>query len=166
MMVTDRSPELAELDPAAWTEDEIQFWAGDAEDAHRNAQLDAQRERDQARERGDYPPAEPGNVAMLDRAAQSLEQTGITVLARGWTCADGILDLVGAAPCLGARTPLYAYRVVPAGTPAMTGPEVRRCRRLALRWMAAHGRIMYSRVEVCTVRLGALSVGIAQECAS
>jgi hypothetical protein len=69
VIVTDQCPELAEL--AGWTEDDMSVWAGDAETAWRDDQLDAQRECDQARERGEYADQRAHDVAWMTASGRA-----------------------------------------------------------------------------------------------
>jgi hypothetical protein len=97
----------------------------------------------------------------LGRAARHLEQAGLTVLDRGWQCADGRLDIAATEAGTGART-FCAYRVIPLGTPERTAADVARARRVALRWIVAHGAT-FEWVQSGTITLGPLTIGRAAD---
>jgi len=76
-------------------------------------------------------------------AVDFLTEAGLAVLARNWRCADGEIDIVA----LDGRT-LVVCEVktrsgVRFGSPleAVTGLKARRLRRLAVRWVRAHGLV-------------------------
>lgn len=84
---------------------------------------------------------------MLDKAADYLKGAGVKVVDREWSGAEGALDLVAAE---GRDLVVVAVWGVPARNPAMSKSRSSRQRRLAVAWMAAHGR-RYDRVRVDVV---------------
>ncbi|WP_069162882.1 YraN family protein [Nocardia altamirensis] len=76
-------------------------------------------------------------TAELDMAAHHLEQAGLTIDARNWTCSYGSLDLVAHD----ATTTVFAMVLtLPKGKAAdAVSPSFAKCqrvRRLALLWLA------------------------------
>ncbi len=76
-----------------------------------------------------------------DAAASFLETAGLRILGRNWRCAEGELDIVAAE-----RRTLVVCEVKTrsgsrCGTPleAITRHKLSRLRRLAVRWLSAHG---------------------------
>ena len=89
-----------------------------------------------------------------DLACRYLEQQGLVVLSRNWTCRDGELDVVavegGQLVVCEVKT-----RTAPAwGRPdeAVDERKLSRLRRTALRWLGAH------QVGWCPVRVDLISV--------
>jgi putative endonuclease len=87
-------------------------------------------------------------------AAEYLERAGFRILARNWRCADGEIDIV-----MADRRALVACEVKTRsgtgyGTPleAITRQKVRRLRRLAVSWVAAHG-VLFDEVRVDAVEV-------------
>ena len=74
-------------------------------------------------------------------AARCLEAAGLRILDRNWRCTDGELDIV-AAECRTLVVCEVKTRSGPGfGAPleAITRRKMSRLRRLAARWLAAHG---------------------------
>jgi putative endonuclease len=84
-----------------------------------------------------------------DAAAKYLEAAGLRILGRNWRCAEGELDIVAAE-----RRTLVVCEVKTRsgpryGTPleAITRQKMSRLRRLAVRWIAAHG-VLFDEIRV------------------
>ncbi len=90
-------------------------------------------------------------------AAEYLETEGFRILARNWRCADGEIDIVAVD-----RQTLVACEVKTRsgsryGTPLESVSRLKRnrLRRLAVRWLAAHGvRFEQVRIDVLGVARG------------
>jgi putative endonuclease len=90
-------------------------------------------------------------------AAEYLQQAGMRILDRNWRCAEGELDIVAAE-----RRVLVACEVKTrsgdrCGAPLESVSRVKRnrLRRLAIRWLTAHGvRFDQVRVDVLGVAPG------------
>jgi putative endonuclease len=91
--------------------------------------------------------------ALLSQAEQYLESAGLRILDRNWRCTEGEIDIVAAD-----RRVLVACDVrTRSGTGhQMPAPISRvkrsRLRRLAIRWLVAHG-LLFDEVRVDVVRL-------------
>ena len=87
-------------------------------------------------------------------AAEFLQKAGFRILARNWRCAEGEIDIVAVD-----RRALVACEVktrssTEYGTPleAITRQKRRRLRRLAVRWVVAHG-VLFDEVRVDAVEV-------------
>jgi putative endonuclease len=91
--------------------------------------------------------------ALLRQAEQYLESAGFRVLDRNWRCADGEIDIVAADQrvlvACAVRTRSGAGQQMPA---AISQAKRGRLRRLAVRWLVAHG-LLFDEVRVDVVRL-------------
>ncbi len=89
-----------------------------------------------------------------DLAAEYLSQAGFRILDRNYRCSDGEIDIVAADRRVLVACEVKTRSGVGYGTPveAVTRQKVRRLRRLAVRWVAAHGVIFDQlRVDVIGV---------------
>jgi len=77
------------------------------------------------------------------RAADYLREAGFRVLDRNYRCADGELDIVAAERRILVACEVKTRSGVRYGTPfeAVTPQKLKRLRRLAVRWVVAHGVI-------------------------
>jgi putative endonuclease len=87
-------------------------------------------------------------------AAEYLQRAGLRILARNWRCSEGEIDIVAAD-----RRALVAVEVKTRsgtrfGTPleAVTAKKRNRLRRLAVRWVVAHG-VLFDEVRVDVVEV-------------
>jgi putative endonuclease len=95
-------------------------------------------------------------------AAEHLVSSGMAILDRNWRCADGELDLVARDGDDLVFVEVKTRSTTAFGDPAeaVSPAKASRVRRLALRWLAAHGRDTgaaprHVRFDVVTVvRLG------------
>jgi len=76
-------------------------------------------------------------------AAEHLRRSGMRILDRNFRCADGEIDIVAADGRVLVACEVKARSGVRYGTPveAITADKLRRLRRLAVRWVTAHGLI-------------------------
>ncbi len=76
-----------------------------------------------------------------DVAARHLIEQGIVVLERNWRCDAGEIDIVGRDGAVLVICEVKTRRTTGFGTPleAVTAAKAARLRRLAGRWLAAHG---------------------------
>ncbi len=74
-------------------------------------------------------------------AAGHLEAAGFTILDRNWRCAEGEIDIVAADGATLVVCEVKTRSGTAFGDPAeaVVGRKAVRLRRLALRWLAAHG---------------------------
>ncbi len=89
-----------------------------------------------------------------DLAAEYLRQAGFRILDRNYRCSDGEIDIVAADRRILVACEVKTRSGVGYGTPveAVTTQKVRRLRRLAVRWVVAHGVIFDAlRVDVVGV---------------
>jgi putative endonuclease len=89
-----------------------------------------------------------------EAAAGFLEAAGLRILSRNWRCVDGELDIVAAE-----RRTLVVCEVKTRsgpryGTPfeAITREKRSRLRRLAVRWISAHG-VLFDGIRIDAVGL-------------
>lgn len=91
-----------------------------------------------------------------DLVARYLLDLGLTILDRNWRCGDGEVDLVALdGGCL-VVCEVKTRRSLDFGDPveSVTPPKVRRLRRLAVAWLAAHDlRPAAVRIDVVGVLL-------------
>ena len=96
-------------------------------------------------------------------AAEHLERLGCEVLARNWRCREGEIDLVVRdgrdLVCVEVRT----RRSLRLGHPleSLTGEKLRRMRRVAGRWRAAHPELL-GRLRLDAIAI-VLATGAAPE---
>jgi len=78
-----------------------------------------------------------------DLATEHLRQAGFRILDRNYRCSDGEIDIVAAERRVLVACEIKTRSGVGYGTPleAVTRRKVRRLRRLAVRWVTAHGVI-------------------------
>ena len=74
-------------------------------------------------------------------AAEYLEQAGFRILDRNYRCPGGEIDIVAADGRVLVACEVKTRSGVRYGAPveAVTGEKLRRLRRLAVRWVLAHG---------------------------
>lgn len=75
-----------------------------------------------------------------DVAVRHLEQAGLVVLDRNWRCTEGEIDIVAEDGDVLVVCEVKTRSGLAFGDPAeaVRAEKVRRLRRLALRWLAAH----------------------------
>jgi putative endonuclease len=97
---------------------------------------------------------EAARNALVRRAEQHLQSAGLRILDRNWRCADGQIDIVAADQRVlvvcDVRTRSGSGRRTPPE--AMSRAKRRRLRRLAIRWLVAHG-LLFDEVRVDVVSL-------------
>lgn len=76
-------------------------------------------------------------------AVEYLQQAGFRILDRNYRCADGEIDIVAAEGRVLVACEVKTRSDVRYGAPieAVTAQKLRRLRRLAVRWVVAHGVI-------------------------
>lgn len=85
---------------------------------------------------------------LVNQAAEYLAGEGFTVLDRDWGSTEGTADIVAEQ----SRSELVVVLVQSAMTP-VSKPRARRMRRVAVAWLAAHGkRADRVRVDVVAIR--------------
>jgi len=87
-------------------------------------------------------------------AAEYLERAGLRVLDRNWRCADGEIDIVAAERQVMVVCEVKTRSGTRFGTPleAITRNKQARLRRLASRWLVAHG-VLFDEVRIDVVGL-------------
>jgi len=87
-------------------------------------------------------------------AAEYLERAGLRVLDRNWRCADGEIDIVAAERQVLVVCEVKTRSGTRFGTPleAITRNKRARLRRLAARWLAAHG-VLFEEVRIDVIGL-------------
>jgi putative endonuclease len=87
-------------------------------------------------------------------AAAYLERAGLRILDRNWRCADGELDIVAAERRVLVICEVKTRSGTRFGTPleAVTKRKQARLRRLAIRWLIAHG-VLFDEVRIDVVGL-------------
>jgi putative endonuclease len=82
-------------------------------------------------------------------AAEHLQRAGFRILDRNWRCADGELDIVAAERRVLVICEVKTRSGTRFGTPieAITRQKRSRLRRLAVRWVIAHG-VLFDEVRV------------------
>jgi|SRR5215472_12065145 putative endonuclease len=87
-------------------------------------------------------------------AAEYLERAGLRVLDRNWRCADGEIDIVAAERQVMVVCEVKTRSGRQFGTPleAITRNKRARLRRLAARWLVAHG-VLFDEVRIDVVGL-------------
>jgi putative endonuclease len=87
-------------------------------------------------------------------AAEYLERAGLRILDRNWRCADGEIDIVAAECQVLVVCEVKTRSGTRYGTPleAITRAKRMRLRRLAGRWLSAHG-VLFDEVRIDVVGL-------------
>jgi len=85
-------------------------------------------------------------------AAEYLQQAGMRILDRNWRCAEGELDIVAAQRQVLVVCEVKTRSSDRYGTPleAITRQKQRRLRRLAIRWVVAHG-VLFDEIRIDAV---------------
>ena len=85
-------------------------------------------------------------------AAEHLQRAGLRILDRNWRCADGEIDIVAAERRTLVVCEVKARSGVRYGTPleAINYKKRSRLRRLAVRWLVAHG-ILFDEIRIDVV---------------
>jgi len=93
-------------------------------------------------------------------AAEYLERAGLRILDRNWRCTDGEIDIVAAERRVLVVCEVKTRSGNRYGTPleAISRAKRNRMRRLAARWLAAHG-ILFDEVRIDVVGLTRDSTG-------
>jgi putative endonuclease len=87
-------------------------------------------------------------------AAQYLERAGFRILDRNWRCAEGEIDIVAAERRVLVVCEVKTRSGVGYGGPldAITRAKRSRLRRLAIRWLVAHG-VLFDEVRIDVIGL-------------
>ena len=87
-------------------------------------------------------------------AAQYLERAGFRILDRNWRCAEGEIDIVAAERRVLVVCEVKTRSDDRYGTPldAITRTKRSRLRRLAIRWLVAHG-VLFDEVRIDVIGL-------------
>ena len=87
-------------------------------------------------------------------AVQYLERAGLRILDRNWRCADGEIDIVAAERQVMVVCEVKTRSSSRFGTPleAISRTKQARLRRLASRWLVAHG-VLFDEVRIDAVGL-------------
>lgn len=87
-------------------------------------------------------------------AAEYLEQAGLRILDRNWRCADGEIDIVAAERRVLVICEVKTRSSGQFGSPldAITRTKRGRLRRLAVRWLTAHG-VLFDEVRIDVIGL-------------
>jgi len=87
-------------------------------------------------------------------AVEYLERAGLRVLDRNWRCADGEIDIVAAERQVMVVCEVKTRSSTRFGTPleAITRAKQARLRRLAARWLVAHG-VLFDEIRIDVVGL-------------
>src|SRR5216683_4400336 len=82
-------------------------------------------------------------------AAEHLEASGLRILARNWRCSEGEIDIVAAERRALVVCEVKTRSGVRYGTPleAITRQKRNRLRRLAVRWLVAHG-VLFDEIRI------------------
>lgn len=82
-------------------------------------------------------------------AAEYLQRAGLRILDRNWRCADGEIDIVATDRRALVVCEVKTRSGIRYGTPleAITRQKRSRLRRLAVRWVVAHG-ILFDEIRV------------------
>jgi putative endonuclease len=85
-------------------------------------------------------------------AVEHLQRAGLRILDRNWRCADGEIDIVAAERRALVVCEVKTRSGVRDGTPleAITRQKRNRLRRLAIRWLVAHG-ILFDEIRIDVV---------------
>jgi putative endonuclease len=90
--------------------------------------------------------------ALRRRAEQHLESAGLRILDRDWQCADGQIDIVAAEDRTLVVCEVQTRSASGSPSQAMSRARRTRLRRLAVRWLVAHG-LLFDEVRVDVLRL-------------
>jgi putative endonuclease len=87
-------------------------------------------------------------------AAEYLERAGLRILDRNWRCADGEIDIVAAERRILVICEVKTRSSGRFGSPldAITRSKRARLRRLAVRWLIAHG-VLFDEVRIDVIGL-------------
>jgi putative endonuclease len=87
-------------------------------------------------------------------AVDYLERAGLRVLDRNWRCAEGEIDIVAAERRVLVICEVKTRSGTRFGTPleAITRSKRARLRRLAIRWLVAHG-LLFDEVRIDVIGL-------------
>ena len=87
-------------------------------------------------------------------AAEYLERAGLRVLDRNWRCAEGEIDIVAAERQVMVVCEVKTRSGTRFGTPleAITRHKQARLRRLASRWLVAHG-VLFDEIRIDVIGL-------------
>ncbi|HEY6277782.1 MAG TPA: YraN family protein [Streptosporangiaceae bacterium] len=87
-------------------------------------------------------------------AAEYLERAGLRILDRNWRCAEGELDIVAAERRVLVICEVKTRSGKQFGSPleAITRTKRARLRRLAVRWLVAHG-VLFDEVRIDVIGL-------------
>ncbi len=87
-------------------------------------------------------------------AAEYLERAGLRILDRNWRCADGEIDIVAAERQVMVVCEVKTRSGSQFGSPleAITRNKRARLRRLASRWLVAHG-VLFDEVRIDVIGL-------------
>jgi putative endonuclease len=87
-------------------------------------------------------------------AVEYLERVGLRVLDRNWRCADGEIDIVAAERQVMVVCEVKTRSSTAFGTPLeqITRAKRARLRRLASRWLVAHG-VLFDEVRIDAIGL-------------
>ena len=87
-----------------------------------------------------------------DLAAEYLQQSGLRVLDRNWWCADGEIDIVAVDRRVLVVCEVKTRTGDRYGAPleSISHSKLRRLRRLAIRWVVAHG-VLFDEIRVDAV---------------
>jgi putative endonuclease len=93
-------------------------------------------------------------------AVEYLERAGLRVLDRNWRCADGEIDIVAAERQVMVVCEVKTRSSTRFGTPleAISRTKQARLRRLASRWLVAHG-VLFDEVRIDVIGLIRNSAG-------
>ena len=94
-------------------------------------------------------------------AAEYLERAGLRVLDRNWRCADGEIDIVAAERQVMVVCEVKTRSNTRFGTPleAITRQKQARLRRLASRWLVAHG-VLFDEIRIDVIGLIRTPAGV------
>jgi len=89
-----------------------------------------------------------------DLAAEYLQQSGLRVIDRNWRCADGEIDIVAVERYTFVVCEVKTRSGTRYGTPleAVGRAKQRRLRKLAVRWLSAHG-VRFDQIRIDVVGL-------------
>lgn len=87
-----------------------------------------------------------------DLAAEYLQRSGLRVLDRNWRCADGEIDIVAVDRRVLVVCEVKTRTGDRYGAPleSISHSKLRRLRRLAIRWVVAHG-VLFDEIRVDAV---------------
>jgi putative endonuclease len=87
-------------------------------------------------------------------AAQYLQRAGFRILDRNWRCAEGEIDIVAAERRVLVVCEVKTRSDARYGSPLEAITRTKRCRlrRLAIRWLVAHG-VLFDEVRIDVIGL-------------